>query len=201
MVIILRVAVLLILFFHSAFLLSCAGPGRLMRPVTEEVAVSAPNDGKSLVVFMRPSDTFTTVQPSVYLIKEDTPSLIGIVAVKKKVAFETQPGEYLFMSLNHKTAFLPAELLANKSYYVLIQPDGDIEKAQFDLQPVRFHQLESDIFNEWLRDCDWMEKSPQAEAWFNSNSHSVIKKYEKHFPEWQAYDKSKHLALFPGDGI
>ncbi len=197
----LRVPSLLIFIFSLVFLVSCAGPGRLMRPVSEEVAVSAPNDGKSLVVFMRPSDTINSLQPSVYLIRDDRPSLIGIVAFKKKVAFETAPGEYLFMSLNHKTTFLPAELLANKSYYVVLLPDGDNGKAQFDLQPVRFNQIESDTFNKWLSDCDWMEKSPQAEAWFNSNSHSVIKKYEENYPKWQAYDKSKRLALFPDDGI
>lgn len=192
-----RIYLILLIFC----LFGCAGPVKHMRPVSEEMAVSAPVDGKSLVVFMRPSTIGFTTQSSVHYLEDTTPVLIGIVAAKKKVSFETEPGEYIFMVAGENADFLSAEILANKTYYILIQPKLGIWNTRFYLQPIRFSQLDSEEFNGWLSDCEWVEKTPESESWANRNQQTVIGKYETHYPEWRAYDKSKRLALLPSDGI
>ncbi len=172
-----------------------------MRPVSEEMAVSAPVDGKSLIVFMRPSSIGFTTQSSVHYLENSNPALIGIVAAKKKVSFETEPGEYTFMVAGEDADFLSAEVLANKTYYILIQPKLEVWSTHFHLQPIRFSQLDSEEFNDWLSSCEWVEKTPESESWAKRHQQTVIEIYEAHFPEWQAYDKSKRLALLPSDGI
>lgn len=198
---IIRLANLSFLILLVYFISGCAGPLELMRPVSEELAVSAPDEDRSLVVFLRPSNKGFASQPSIYFIKDNVPEFIGFIAGNKKVAFETEPGKYLFMVTSQNTDFLSAEILANKTYYIRIQPVSEIWDTYYYLRPIRFNHLESDEFNKWLSSCEWVERTPTSAAWFNQNKHTVSAKYEKHYPEWQAYDKSKHLTLLPGDGI
>ena len=82
----------------------CAGTVKHMNVVPPNMIVAAPSEGKSMVVFMRPSGIGFAVQSSVFEIKGDHPSLVGIVAAKKKVIYELEPGSHLFMV---RSAFIP----------------------------------------------------------------------------------------------
>ncbi len=57
----------------------CAGPIKNMREVPEERATFAPDQGKAMVVFMRPAWVGGGIQSSVFQIVRDTPKLVGIV--------------------------------------------------------------------------------------------------------------------------
>ncbi len=196
-----RPYVLVTLALFTFFLSACSGPLINMQPVSEEMAVAAPVDGKSLVIFMRPSLKESNIQSSVHLADESGPSLIGIVAANKKVSFETDPGKFLFMVVGENADFLSAELLANKTYYVLIaEKTGGLE-PDFTLNPIRYSELDSDIFNRWLSECEWVENTPNSEAWARSKRAEFGEKYEKYYPQWKAKDKQSAAMLLPGDGI
>lgn len=68
----------------SLLLFGCAGSVKNMRPVPLDRIVSAPEEGKSMVVFMRPSGMGFAIQSSVFEINEENPSIVGIVAAKKR---------------------------------------------------------------------------------------------------------------------
>jgi hypothetical protein len=71
-----------------ALLLSgCAGTVKNMQSVPPDRVVNAPEEGKSMVVFMRPSSFGFAVQSSVFEIKENKSSLVGIIAAKTKVSY------------------------------------------------------------------------------------------------------------------
>ena len=110
------------ILFLLLFLSGCAGPVANMQMVPFERIVSAPEKGKSMVVFLRPSGFGFAIQSSVFEITGDTPSLVGIVAARKRVSYQLQPGTHLFMVVGESADFMSAELEANKIYYALVTP-------------------------------------------------------------------------------
>ena len=61
-----------------------------------------------MIVFLRPSTLGFAVQSSVFNATEDTPDLVGIVAAKAKVAYQLDPGDYLFMVIGESADFMTA---------------------------------------------------------------------------------------------
>jgi len=134
-----------------ALLLSgCAGTVKNMRTVPPDRIVTAPEEGKSMVVFMRPSGLGFAIQSSVFEIKGDNPSLVGIVAAKKKVSYQLEPGKHLFMVVGESADFMSAELEVNKAYYALVIPRMGMWKARFSLKPIHADELNSSQFKQWI---------------------------------------------------
>ena len=179
----------------------CAGSVKNMRSVSEEMAITEPPDGKSLIVFMRPSGIGYAIQSSVFDIDNGEPELVGIVAAKKKVSYLAEPGNHLFMVVGESGDFMTAELLPNKTYYALVTPRLGVWKARFSLKPVTAGQLDGAEFTGWLNDCQWVEKTEASEQWANDNMASIRSKYDQYFPKWMAKPDSDKPTLTPGDGI
>lgn len=93
-----------------------------MRVVSFDNVVDTPEKGKSLIVFMRPSSIGYAIQSSVFEVKGDDVHLAGIVAAKKKVAYQVEPGKHLFMVVGESADFMSAELEKDKTYYALVTP-------------------------------------------------------------------------------
>ena len=183
------------------FLSGCAGTVKNMQAVPPERVVTAPEEGKSMVVFMRPSGFGWAIQSSVFEIKEGRPSLAGIVAAKTKVSYQVEPGKHLFMVVGESADFMSAELESNKTYYALVTPRMGMWKARFSLKPVHANELTSSSqLNEWLEDCEWVEKSSASDNWASENMPSIKSKYKNDYTKWISKDLSERPALLPKDG-
>lgn len=169
----------------------CVSPDRI---------VTAPEEGKSIVVFMRPSSVGFAIQSIVFEIKGDNPALAGIVAAKKKVSYQLEPGKHLFMVIGESAGFMLAELEANKTYYALVTPRMGMWKARFSLKPIHADELSSSRFSEWLEGCEWVEKSPASDNWASDNMASIQSKHKEYHTKWISKDLSERPKLLPQDG-
>ena len=182
------------------FLTGCAGTVKNMREVSPENIVNAPDQGKSLIVFMRPSTLGFAIQSSVFEVTENNIQLAGIVAAKKKVAYQIEPGKHFFMVVGESADFMYAELEENKTYYALVTPRMGLWKARFSLKPIHHDELNSSQFTDWVESCDWVEISSESENWANSNMSSIQSKQTEYYQDWMEKDASKRPKLLPQDG-
>ncbi len=178
----------------------CAGSVKNMQTVPPERVVTAPDEGKSMIVFMRPSGIGFAIQSSVFEIQKGIPSLVGIVAAKSKVSAQLAPGNHLFMVVGESADYMSAELEANKTYYALVAPRMGVWKARFSLQPVHGEELGSPKFNGWSDGCKWVEKSPESDKWEHDHMVSIKAKHKEYYKDWMAKESSKRPKLLAEDG-
>lgn len=188
------------LLILGLLLSGCAGSIVNMREVPPDKAVTGPEQGKAMVVFMRPSGLGFAISSSVFEVKGDTPTLVGIVAAKAKVAYQVEPGKHLFMVVSESADFMSADLAANKTYYALVTPRMGMWKARFSLKPVHADKLNSSEFSGWLADCKWVEKSPESDAWANNNMPDIKAKRAKYYDVWVNKPEDGRPRLLPEDG-
>jgi len=181
-------------------LAGCAGKVSHMSVAPAGKSVDAPQKGKSKIVFMRPSTIGYAIQSSVFEINNDTPSIVGIVAAKKKVSYEVEPGEHLFMVVGESADFMSATVEADKTYYAFVTPRMGWWKARFSLKPVHADELDSEEFKTWLNECQLVEISGETEKWAKENSSSIQSKYNEYYKAWMKKKASERPALFPEDG-
>lgn len=189
-----------VLLILAVFLSGCAGTVKNMSIVPPDRIVAKPENGKSMVVFMRPSTLGFAIQSSVFEIKGEDPVLVGVVAAKKKVAYQLEPGEHLFMVVGESTDFMSAKLEPNKIYYALVTPRMGWWKARFSLKPIHADELNSSQFNEWLEDCEWVEISAASHSWVSANMSSIQSKRKEYYAKWMSKDLSDRPKLLPQDG-
>ena len=195
-----RIWFYLSLLLISIFLSGCAGSVKHMRVVAPEQVVSSPAQGKAMVVFMRPATLGFAIQSSVFEVDQNDHMIVGVVAAKKKVAYQLAPGEHLFMVVGESTDYMAAELEADKTYYALVTPRMGVWKARFSLKPVHADQLDSAEFNKWFDACEWVEKIPAADTWAADNMESIKSKHEKYYAKWMGRDETSRPKLAPEDG-
>lgn len=184
-----------------ALLLSgCEGTIRHMREVPAAAPAVVPEAGKAMVVFMRPSGLGFAVQSSVFEIKDNYPVLVGIVAAKTKVAYQVNPGKYLFMTIGENADFMTAEVAAGRTYYVRVEPRFGMWKARFGLQPVAQKDLASTEFASDFNDCKWVEKTPESESWAAGAMVSVQSKRTEYYADWIKQPEAERPHLRPDDG-
>ncbi len=171
-----------------------------MQTVPSNRIVTVPEEGKSMVVFMRPSGFAFGIQSSVFEIEGDYPALVGIVAAKKKVVYQLEPGKHLFMVVGESADFMSAELEPNRTYYALVTPRMGAWKARFSLKPIHAGELDSSQFNEWLGSCEWVENSPASNNWASANMSSIQSKHREYYTKWLEKEISERPKLLLQDG-
>jgi hypothetical protein len=186
---------------------ACAGKVRNMQVASPEEARIAPPEGKAVVVFLRPSKTSYMLQSSVFEVRENDLSLVGIVAARAKAAYTLDPGKHLFMVAAEEADFMSADLLPNKTYYVLISSKtaagrADLRKMDIKLwlEPVHKDRLNSPEFTKWLDACTWVEKTPASESWATKSMPSIKIKQAEYYQKWMSKSEAERPALLPGDG-
>lgn len=184
----------------ALFISGCAGTVKNMQIVPPDRIVAEPEEGKSMVIFMRPSSFGFAVQSSVFEINENYPSLVGIVAAQAKVSYMVEPGEYLFMVIGESADFMSAELEANKTYFALVTPRMGAWKARFSLKPIHADELNTTQFQEWIDVTKWVEKSPDSDNWASNNMTSIKEKQIKYYAKWIQKDEEDRPELLPQDG-
>jgi len=194
-----RLATFLIVLLAS-LVSGCAGTVVHMQEVAADRAPSGPPPGKAMVVFMRPSGLGFAVQSTVYEVKGNNVSLIGVVAAKTKVAYMVDPGARLFMVVGENADFMDADLLPNRTYYARVEPRLGLWKARFALEPVPAKELGTSDFQSQLGECKWVVKTPSADAWLAQNLDSVQSKRLEYYAEWAGKPAAEKPRLASGDG-
>lgn len=189
-----------ILLAIMLFLVGCTGSVKNMQVAPTGTVNTVPKKGKSTVVFLRPSSLGFAVQSSVFEIKDNTAHLVGIVAAKKKVVHEVNPGKHLFMVVGESGDFMSADLLPNKTYYALVTPRIGLWKARFSLKAVHQSEMNSAEFNEWLNECQWVRKNSASVAWANQNKQSIQSKFTEYYSDWVSKPSDKQPHLLAQDG-
>jgi hypothetical protein len=185
-----------------AFVLSgCAGTVKNMQPFAGDLATIAPEPGKAMIVFMRPSTLGSAIQSSVFRVAEGTPEVVGIVAAKAKVSYQVDPGEHLFMVIGESADFMSAEVEAGKTYYALVTPRMGVWKARFSLKPVARPDQDRTQLDEWLEACSWVEKSAATESWAAENMADINDKQASYYIKWMEKSEADRPRLTPQDGI
>jgi hypothetical protein len=190
------VFILVVLFFWG-----CAGSVKNMREIPDEHAAYAPGQDRALIVFMRPFFLGSAFQSSVFKLVDDNPELIGIVAAKKKVAYNIEPGEHLFMVIGESADFMKADVLPGKTYYVLVSPRMGMWKARFSLKPVHRDELDPEKLDTWEKDCHWVEKTYESNQWADAHMPSIQSKKVKYMETWLQRPESERPALQAEDGF
>ncbi|HXZ93517.1 MAG TPA: hypothetical protein VEG36_11630 [Burkholderiales bacterium] len=178
----------------------CAGNVVHMQAVAPETVSAAPPPGKARIVFMRPSGVGFAVQSSVFEVKDNFPSLIGILAAKTRIAYDLDPGQHLFMAIGESAEFMSADVAAGKTYYAQISPRMGLWKARFALEPVPPAELDIPSFKSDVDDCKWVSKTDDSEGWATANMQSIVSKQREYYPDWQKLPDAKkpHLAADMG---
>lgn len=183
------------------FLSGCAGKVRNMQVVSPERAAITPEEGKAVVVFMRPSKSSHMLQSSIFEVKDNDLSIVGIVAARAKVAYSLSPGKHLFMVVGEDADFMSADLLPNKTYYALVTPSAGTGRPHFSLEPVHKDRLNSSEFSKWLDACRLVEKTPGSDSWATGNMPSVKLKQAEYYQKWMSKSEAERPILLPGDGM
>jgi hypothetical protein len=179
----------------------CAGTIKNMREVPPESVMASPEDGKAMVVFMRPSSLGYAIQSSVFEVKDEDLLLIGIVAAKTKVTYQLDPGKHLFMLIGESADYMTVDLLPGKTYYALITPRFGVWKARFSLKPIHQEEFNTPEFKEWIDDCKLVEKMVESDNWAANNVKSIQSKHDRYYPEWLKKPETEKPHLFNQDGV
>jgi hypothetical protein len=185
----------LLLLIAVTTLVGCAGSSQHMRELTPAEANYAPDADHALVVFMRPSSYGFAIQSSVFDTTEEETKFIGIVSAQKKVAYMSPPGERNFMVIGESADFARANLLAGKTYYMVVTPRMGFWKARFSLDPVTAEELESKKADSWIDGCTYTENTPSAYQWAKENSESIEDKRREYFKDWMEKAEEKRPYL------
>ncbi len=186
---------------NALALSGCAGTIKNMQPFEGDPATLVPESDKAMIVFLRPSTLGFAVQSSVFNATEDTPDLVGIVAAKAKVAYQLDPGDYLFMVIGESADFMTASVAAGKTYYVLVTPRMGAWKARFSLRPVALPDQNREEMDEWLENCSWVEKNAASDTWAASNIADIQDKQARYYTKWMEKNESDRPRLTSEDGI
>ena len=178
----------------------------LMSPAADQAP--KPQEGKALVVFLRPSAYGGGVSSTVYEAPDDGTTFLGAVESGDKLGVQMEPGDHRLMVIGENADFLDARLEAGKTYYVLVKVRMGAWKARFSLTPIHNDaaaqvNLQGADFKEWNGKTSFVEKSPEADKWFEANQASVEKKKAKYLEKWNRMlpvDRAV-LVLHPQDGV
>jgi hypothetical protein len=168
----------------------------------------APEPGKAMVVFMRPSMFGGAIQSSVYDTRDHGDKFIGIVSTKTRIAYQADPGDHLFMVVAENADFMIAHLDAGKTYYALVSPRMGVWKARFSLLPIHNrvdakYSAQSVDFRKWMDETSWIDATPQAEQWYNQHASDITEKRADYMKRWNSGDAQQHaeLTLQAADGM
>lgn len=184
----------------TVVLTGCAGTVKNMKEVTDEVTAVKPRQDEAVVVFMRPSGLGFAIQSSVYEIKNDAPSLVGIVAAKTKVAQRVPAGKHLYMVIGENADFMTADLAPNKTYYAYVSPRMGMWKARFVLEPKTSTDLAATDFKNDYNECRLVETTDESQAWMAENLNSIKSKRAEYYKDWLQKPAEERLQLRLEDG-
>lgn len=174
------------------FIASCAGSSAYMKP---SESLMSPPGNKALVRFMRPSG-YGHAQNFNML---DGEKVIGNSVGKSQFDYLADPGKHLFIATAENKAFLEADLLAGKTYYVITRIYMGAWTGRVALVPVT---RGSEFWDKVLEYENTLQKlQPDLDAlqiWEDANKAKIQKVLSAYETEWK--DKYSWPKLMQEDG-
>jgi len=186
----------------SLFLSGCAAG--LMRPAASERVAPPPPD-QATVVFMRSSIVAGAIGCELFEVVNGELRFIGQLPYGNKLAYETTPGDKVFMAYGTAADFMLAKLQGGKTYYSIVRPNWGT--GGFAPTPIR-HQspdeptFDGKEFKEWDAATKRLEATEDAAKWFTDNQARMQEIYTEYWRRFQTKtDQEKHFrTLLPEDG-
>jgi len=160
-----------------------------------------PQDNKALIVFMRPVGAAYRQMSTVFDVSGDEIKIIGIIPNMKKIAYQVEPGQYIFMVLGETTDYMSADVEAGKTYYARVVERMGAWKARFSLLPVLEKDFESEEGKNWLKNTQYVESTDSAHAWYKKHKESIVNKHKINFAKWNDKPANKRPKLTKEDGV
>ncbi len=176
----------------------------LMTPAPTQ-QVKAPSADKATVVFMRSSFVAGAIRAELFEVNNGDLKFIGVLANGTKIAYETSPGEKVFMTYGVAADFMKANLSAGKTYYVIARPNWGT--GGFAPTPIRQdasaqYSTKSDDFKNWVADTELVVPVPEASTWFKENKPKMQEVYTTYWARFQTKspDQMAERTMHPEDG-
>ena len=185
----------LVLIVVSGMLGACAAPNMMHSDPGEAVAGPAP--GKAMVVFIRPSSRGYPAHSAVF----DDEKFICMVPYNSKYAYMAEPGSHQFMVVSEAADFMKADLVAGKTYYVIVEPRMGAWRARFSLLPVHRQDFDKSDIQECIKNCQFVVNKASAPVWADINKPSILEKKAKYYEVWIQKDTADQPYLHAEDGL
>jgi len=166
-----------------------------------------PMEGKALIVFVRAfSSDATSVdfrRSPVFRLKasESEAELVGILSVKTKIAYDVDAGKHLFMVVGENLDFMTADVLPNRTYFVVVTARVGKRTALYSLKAVDKQEQDSKAFTDLLALSKWIEKTAADDSWSLANMPSIKSRRPESYRLWTQKLESERPTLVPNDGV
>ena len=164
-------------------------------PEQPGVTIKTPPEGKSQIIFLRPSTHGHAISAVIY----DNDSFVSVVMAKTCNIYLTDPGEHQLMVVSEAADFLMADLEAGKSYVVLVTPRMGAWRARFSLEGLSPESDKWANLEQWISEAYLVKLNDAGDQWPLDNVLSVAEVKEEYFPKWQA--KENKPSLRKEDGV
>ena len=167
--------------------------------------VKPPSSGKATIVFMRTSFVSGAIGVEMLDVTNGELKFIGNLAMGDKIAYETTPGDKVFMAYGVAADFMKGKVKAGKTYYVIVRPNWGT--GGFAPTPVRKNYSEFNMdmpeFNNWVSDTDLVIPGPETTSWFKENKPQLEEVYKEYWPRFQTKtpEEIEERTLNTEDGV
>ena len=198
-VIILMRRLLLAVGISAISLLASGCASNLMRESsTQEISPPAPERAK--IVFMRSSMVAAAINCELFEVVNGELKFIGQLPTGNKIAYETTPGQKVFMAYGTAADFMLANVTGGKTYYSIVRPNWGT--GGFAPTPIRLGGSTEPEFKNWLSSTKQIEPKEDARAWFAENKsrmQQIYTDYWSRFERKNLQEKAERTML-PQDG-
>lgn len=181
----------------------CASPVMTKAPSTE---IKPPPAGMAQIVFMRDSFVASAIRCDLLQVENGGKlKFIGVVANATKIAYQTPPGHKVFMAYGTAADFMEANVVAGKTYYVILRPNWGT--GGFAPTPIRQRNdqwsMKNPDFNKWMSDTELVVPNAQAAGYFQQHKAEFEKLYTKYWARFQHKTpiERRERTLQPQDGV
>lgn len=177
------------------------------KSISEQSTESVPA-GKSQIVFVRFSSKMSgsKVPAVLFELSDEKEILISPIPNESKVTYNVEPGKHVFMVHSTEAAdFLEADVLPNRTYYVMVRPFPGAIFWRFSFAPFRKSGdtefiIGSDNFVTWIAQSANVGKSEETLEWHNKKYVDVSNKRRKYLPKWKSKSlKQRNSQTLSGD--
>ena len=170
-------------------------PKDRMEPVPESALTKAPRPGKALVYFVRTSQYAGVLPADLY----DNDTYIGSIAYGQYIGYQADPGKHLFMVTGETAEFMPAELLAGKTYYANVGAHMGMWKARFHVSPQNGNLAQGEIVNAMNTGRE-VTLAAGGRKWAAEHADEVRKLKAEYLPKWEQTGRREDWTLRPESG-
>jgi hypothetical protein len=167
--------------------------------VPPDALVTKPPPGASLVIFVRPdglgaSRLMLYAGPSDPAFLWDDAYYVGTIMDDQHVAYVTKPGLHLFSVTSEAADFLEAELLPDRTYYVMVGRRFGGLRERFSLIPALDPKSLADV-KEAIGRTSQIRQNDRSAAWERGKRETHARMRRKYLPMWEVREDR---VLVPG---